>query len=136
MSESAQITVNGKTIECPIVVGSEGGRAIDIAKLRSEMDIITLDPGFSNTGACKSFITFLDGDKGILRYRGYPIEQLAANSTFIETSYLLIHGKLPNQKELDAFSNAFNEHSMIHEDMKHFLMLTHPHHIRWRYYQQ
>lgn len=120
MEDNIFINIGGKQLDCPVVVGSEGEKAIDINKLRATTGYITLDPGFGNTGSCKSAITYLDGDKGILRYRGIPIEQLAENSTVVETSYLLIYGRLPNQKELEAFSSAFNEHSMIHEDMKNF----------------
>ncbi len=120
MAETAKIILDGKELECPVIVSTEGEKAVDIGKLRASTGYITMDPGFGNTGSCKSAITYLDGDKGVLRYRGIPIEQLAEKSTFVETSYLLIHGKLPNQKELEAFSAAFNEHSMIHEDMKNF----------------
>ncbi len=120
MADNILINIDGKQLDCPVVVGSEGEKAIDIGKLRASTGYITLDPGFGNTGSCKSAITYLDGDKGILRYRGIPIEQLAEHSTAVETAYLLIYGRLPNQKELEAFSNAFNEHSMIHEDMKNF----------------
>ena len=120
MAETAKILLDGKELECPVIVSTEGEKAIDIAKLRATTGYITMDPGFGNTGSCKSAITYLDGDKGILRYRGIPIEQLAEKSTFVETSYLLIHGKLPNKQELENFSAAFNEHSMIHEDMKNF----------------
>ena len=121
MAETAKIILgDGKELECPVIVSTEGEKAIDIAKLRSTTGYITMDPGFGNTGSCKSAITYLDGDKGILRYRGIPIEQLAEKSTFVETSYLLINGKLPNQKELESFSVAFNDHSMMHEDMKNF----------------
>ena len=130
MADNVQITIEGKTHEFPVIISTEGEKAIDIGKLRSTTGYITMDPGFGNTGSCKSAITYLDGDKGVLRYRGIPIEQLAEKSTFIETSYLLIYGKLPNQKELEAFSTAFNEHSMIHEDMKNFFdaypSSTHP----------
>ena len=130
MAESAKINIDGKEIECPVVVSIEGEKAIDISKLRTTTGYITLDPGFGNTGSCKSAITYLDGEKGILRYRGIPIEQLAEYSSFVETSYLLIHGHLPTQSELDKFSLAFNEHSMIHEDMKNFFdaypSTTHP----------
>ena len=118
MADNVQINIDGKILECPVIVGTEGEKAFDIAKLRAQTGFITMDPGFGNTGSCKSAITYLDGEKGVLRYRGIPIEQLAEQSTFIETSYLLIYGKLPNQKELDSFSAAFSEHSMIHEDMK------------------
>ena len=120
MSESAQIRLGDKVLECPVIVSTEGEKAIDISKLRSSTGYITMDPGFGNTGSCKSAITYLDGDKGVLRYRGIPIEQLAEHSSFVETSYLLIYGKLPTRTELDKFSEAFNEHSMIHEDMKNF----------------
>jgi len=118
MSEIVKINIEGKDLECPVIVSTEGEKAIDISKLRSTTGYITMDPGFGNTGACKSSITYLDGDKGILRFRGIPIEQMAEHSTFIETAYLLIYGKLPTQAELDKFSEAFTEHSMIHEDMK------------------
>ncbi len=130
MAENIQVNIDGKACEFPVIIGTEGEKGIDIAKLRAQTGYITFDPGFGNTGACKSAITFLDGEKGILRYRGIPIEQLAEKSSFIETSYLLIYGKLPNRKELESFSNAFNEHSMIHEDMKNFFnaypSTTHP----------
>src|SRR5208283_136765 len=109
MADNVQVNIDGKILECPIVVGTEGEKAIDIAKLRSQTGLITLDPGFSNTGSCKSAITYIDGDKGILRYRGIPIEQLAEKSTFVEVAFLLIYGHLPTLKELDAFSAAFNE---------------------------
>ncbi|MDE1921223.1 MAG: citrate synthase [Candidatus Omnitrophica bacterium] len=120
MADFAELKIDGKKVECPVIIGTEGEKAFDIGKLRSQSGCITLDPGFANTGSCASAITFLDGEKGILRYRGIPIEQLAEKSTFVETSYLLIHGRLPNHDELDAFSEAFNEHSMIHEDMINF----------------
>ncbi|MEI7998404.1 MAG: citrate synthase [Candidatus Omnitrophota bacterium] len=120
MSEIAQIRLGDKVLDCPVIVSTEGEKAIDISKLRSTTGHITLDPGFGNTGSCKSAITYLDGEKGILRYRGIPIEQLAEHSSFVETSYLLIHGHLPTESQLDEFSEAFNEHSMIHEDMKNF----------------
>jgi citrate synthase len=101
MPETARLTLpDGKTLDMPVVIGSEGERAIDIGKLRASTGYITLDPGFVNTGACQSGITFLDGEKGILRYRGIPIEQLAEKATFVEVSYLLIYGYLPNKEEL------------------------------------
>ena len=93
MSDFAEITVKGQKIELPIKIGSEGETVIDITRLRSESGVITLDPGYGNTGSCESAITFIDGEKGILRYRGYPIDQLAENSTFVETAYLLINGQ-------------------------------------------
>lgn len=120
MSDSAKLIIGDKTYEFPVIRGTENEYAIDISKLRAQSEFITLDPGFGNTGACQSAITFLDGDKGILRYRGYPIEQLAERSSFVEIAYLLIFGKLPNQRELDKFSQTFAEFSMIHEDMKNF----------------
>ena len=111
---------DGQTIELPVLTGSENEKAIDISKLRSQTGHITMDPGFGNTGSCQSKITFLDGEKGILRYRGIPIEQLADKASFVEVAYLIIYGKLPNQKELDAFTDSLNHHALLHEDMKHF----------------
>ena len=103
MARTATITVDDKTIPLPVTVGSEGEVGLDIAKLRSETGAITLDPGYGNTGACESAITYIDGDAGILRYRGIPIEQLAERSSFVETAWLLIFGHLPNQSEFDHF---------------------------------
>jgi citrate synthase len=111
---------DGQTIELPVITGSENEKAIDIGKLRSQTGHITMDPGYGNTGSCQSEITFLDGEKGILRYRGIPIEQLAAKASFVETAYLIIYGHLPNQKELESFRYNLNHHAMLHEDMKHF----------------
>jgi len=110
-----------KTIELPIFVGTEGEPALDIGSLRAKTGYVTLDPGFVNTGSTTSAITFLDGEKGILRYRGYPIEELGANSTFVETSFLLIYGHLPSKAELERFGTMLTRHSLIHEDMKKFL---------------
>ena len=120
MSEKATIILDGKSYELPVFVGSEGEKAIDIAKLRDMSGYITLDFGYKNTGATTSAITFLDGEEGILRYRGYPIEQLAAKSSFIEVSYLLLNGELPNQRQLDEFQGNIRYHSLVHEDMKRF----------------
>lgn len=120
MSETAKFILDGKEYELPVIEGSEGEKGIDISKLRSQTGYITLDSGFKNTGATKSAITFLNGEEGILRYRGYPIEQLAENSTFLEVAYLLIHGELPNKKELDYFSTSITEHTLVHEDLKRF----------------
>jgi citrate synthase len=120
MGENAKLTIGDKSYDFPIIKGAENECAVDISKFRAQSEFITLDPGYGNTGACQSAITFLDGDKGILRYRGYPIEQLAEQSTFVEIAYMLIFGKLPNQKELNHFSQTFAEFSMIHEDMKNF----------------
>ncbi len=120
MEQTAKLIIDGKTFELPIVTGSEGERAIDISKLREGTAFISLDPGYANTGSCQSSITFMNGQKGILRYRGIPIEQLAEHSTFVETAYLLINGKLPSRKELTRFSMLLNDHSLVHEDMRHF----------------
>ena len=119
MSDTARMELDGKTNELPIVIGTESEKAVDIAKLRSETGLITLDPGYSNTGSCLSGITFIDGEKGILRYRGIPIEELAEKSTFVETAYLLIYGNLPNAAELKRFSNLLTENQNLHEDMRH-----------------
>jgi citrate synthase len=120
MSNTAEITLDGKTFSFPVITGTEGEKAIDISKLRDETGYVTLDSGFKNTGAIKSAITFLDGEQGILKYRGYPIEQLAEKSTFIEVAFLLIYGDLPTIKQLDAFSYEMSRHTLIHEDMKKF----------------
>ncbi|MCK9230553.1 MAG: citrate synthase [Syntrophales bacterium] len=120
MPQKATLILEGKTYEFPVIVGSEGEKAIDISNLLEETGYITYDPGYVNTGNCRSAIAYLDGEKGILRYRGIPIEQLAENSTFVETSYLLINGHLPNPDELSTFSGLLNHHSLVHEDMKTF----------------
>jgi citrate synthase len=121
---SAKLTLNidntERTIDLPVVVGSEGEVGVDIGDLRAQTGAVTLDPGYGNTGSCSSAITYIDGEKGILRYRGIPIEQLGEHSTFVETSYLLINGRLPNRAELNEFSSKLTLHSLIHEDMKHF----------------
>ncbi len=120
MSEIAELTLGSTKFEAPITIGSEGERALDIQSLRAKTGLVTLDPAFMNTASTKSAITFLDGEKGILRYRGIPIEQLAEQSTFVETSYLLIYGHLPTESEHRTFSTALTRHSLIHEDMKRF----------------
>jgi citrate synthase len=120
MIEYAKIEFEGKTYEFPIVVGSEGEKAIDISNLRQKTGLITLDPGYANTGSCMSTITFMDGEKGILRYRGIPVEELAEHSSFIETAFLLINGRLPTRDELKHTSILFNDHSLVHEDMQIF----------------
>ncbi|MEA1946201.1 MAG: citrate synthase [Thermodesulfobacteriota bacterium] len=130
MTEYAKIEFEGKIYEFPIVVGSEGEKAIDISNLRQMTGLITLDPGYANTGSCISSITFMDGEKGILRYRGIPVEELAEHSSFIETTYLLINGRLPTRDELNRTSILFNDHSLVHEDMQifyqNFPRLSHP----------
>ena len=119
MANSADIKFDGNSITFPIVEGTAGERAIDISNLRDQTGLITLDRGYGNTGSCESQITFIDGDKGILRYRGIPIEELAEKSTFVETAYLIINGHLPNRVELRQFSDLLTQNEMIHEDMKY-----------------
>lgn len=119
MSEFAKLEVDGKVIMLPIVRGTEGERAIDISQLRSTTGLITLDEGYVNTGSCKSAITYIDGERGILRYRGIPIEELAEKSSFIETAYLLIYGKLPTRAELRRFSDLLTENQYLHEAVKY-----------------
>ena len=120
MTESVKLIYGEKEYQLPIIEGTEGEKAIDISKLRQQTGLITLDSGFANTGSCTSSITFMDGEKGILRYRGIPVEQLAEESTFAETAYLLINGRLPTQKELTDFSILLNDNSLVHEDMRAF----------------
>jgi citrate synthase len=119
MTRTATLTFGDKKIDLPVIEGSEGELAIDISKLRAQTGMITLDPAYGNTGACKSAITFIDGEKGILRYRGIPIEQLAEKSNFIETAYLLIFGHLPSQEEALRFRRRMTENAHLHEDFKH-----------------
>jgi len=120
MAETVTVTYQGKTLELPVITGSMGERGIDISKLLSKTGLIVFDPGYVNTGSCKSAVTYLDGEKGLLLYRGIPIEQLAEKSTFIETAYLLIYGTLPTQSELDEFHYHIVHHSMVHESIKNF----------------
>ena len=121
MTEKAKIILpDGQSFDFPVLTGSEHEKGIDISSLRQQTGYITLDPGFVNTGSCESSITFLDGEKGVLRYRGYPIEELAEKSSFIEVAYLLINGELPKKDQLENFTNRISLHSMIHEDMRHF----------------
>jgi citrate synthase len=121
MPETAKLSLDGKSFDLPIIVGSEGERAFDIGKLRADSGYITLDDGYSNTGSCKSAITFIDGEQGILRYRGIPIEQLAEKSTFAETAWLLIYGELPSKAQMDCFSGLLTEYEMLHEGLyEHF----------------
>ncbi len=118
MSETAELKVGGQTLKLNVIEGTEGEKGIDITKLRAQSGYITLDPGYANSGSCQSAITFIDGEEGILRYRGIPIEQLAAKSSFMEVSYLMIYGKLPTQIELENFSGTISRHTMLHEDFK------------------
>ncbi len=120
MSETAELKLDGNTYSLPIVEGTENEKAINIAKLRDQTGYVTLDSGFKNTGATKSSITFLDGEKGILKYRGYSIEALAEQSTFLEVAYLLIYGSLPNQEQIEGFQYQISRHTLVHEDMKKF----------------
>ena len=119
MSNTAKLELDGTTYTLPIIEGTERERAIDISTLRQNTGHITLDDGYSNTGSCKSAITFIDGEKGILSYRGIPIEELAEKSTFIETAYLIVYGHLPTSKELSRFSELLTRNELLHEDMKH-----------------
>ena len=120
MVEIAELIIDGKSYKLPIVKGTEGERAIDISRLLEETGLITLDPGFANTGSCVSSITYMTGENGILRYRGIPVEQLAEHSTFVETAYLLINAVLPTRAQLNNFSVMLNDHSLVHEDMHQF----------------
>ncbi len=120
MSEAAKLKHGDIEIDLPIVTGSENERAIDIGKLRGTTGMVTIDQGYVNTGSTTSEITFLNGEEGVLRYRGYPIEQLAENSDFIEVAYLLIYGELPNADNLEKFRNSISSHTMLHEDLKSF----------------
>ncbi|HET7497068.1 MAG TPA: citrate synthase [Candidatus Eisenbacteria bacterium] len=119
-STTATLSLDGTMATLPVVRGTEGETAIDIEELRAATGLITLDPGFANTGSCKSAITFIDGEKGILRYRGYPIEELAAKSSFLEVAWLLIHGELPTNAELESFTNEITRHTMLHQDFERF----------------
>ncbi len=119
MTETARLIINDKTVDLPVVVGTEGDRGIDISGLRDTTGHITLDEGYINTGSCRSAITFVDGDNGILRYRGIPIEQLAVSSTFVETCWLLITGELPTREQLKVWSSLFTKYEMIHEGLYH-----------------
>jgi citrate synthase len=120
MADTAQLKIGDKTYDLPVIEGTEGEKAIDISKLRDQSGFVTLDIGYKNTGATKSAITFLDGEVGVLKYRGYPIEQLAENSTFIEVAYLLIYGDLPSAGQLKNFEREISRHTLVHEDMKKF----------------
>ena len=128
--EKVEFTINGKTIELPVITGTEKEKGIDVSQLRTDTNYITYDPSYANTGSCASDITYISGEEGILRYRGYPIEQLADNSSFVEVIYLLLYGELPTQEELDSFNKEITYHSLIHEDMKRFFdgypMNAHP----------
>ncbi|MDQ7026623.1 MAG: citrate synthase [Anaerolineae bacterium] len=117
---NATLNLNGKTYELPVIVGSENEVGVNVTKLRGTSGAIAYDPGYGNTGSCQSAITFINGEEGILRYRGYPIEQLAKQSSFVEVCYLMVNGKLPNQAEYETFKNTLTRHTLLHEDMKKF----------------
>ena len=119
MTRTAKVTLDDRTIELPVIESSEGELAVDIRTLRSRCGLMTYDPGLSNTGICTSGITSVDGEQGILRYRGIPIDQLARHSSFIETSYLLIYGRLPSQDELAQFEDRVSADAPLHESFKY-----------------
>ncbi|MFN3757050.1 MAG: citrate synthase [Flavobacterium sp.] len=121
MSNTAKLILNGQEFEFPVIVGSENEVAIDIDKLRGLTGAITLDPGYKNSGSCKSEITFLDGEEGILRYRGYSIEDLADKASFLEVSYLLVFGELPTKAKLEKFENDIRKYTLVHEEMKNII---------------
>lgn len=129
----ATLRIGDTEVELPVVVGSEGEKGIDISKLRDTTGYVTLDPGFANTAACYSQITYIDGQNGILRYRGIPIEELVKTESFVQVAFLLVHGELPDEEERRKFSALLNRHSMLHEDMRHFFdhfpRGSHPMHI-------
>jgi citrate synthase len=120
MEDFVTLTYDGQEIKLPVITGTEGERAIDISRLRQDTGLITMDTGYANTGSCLSAITYMNGEQGILRYRGIPVEQLAEHATFKETAYLLINGKLPNRDQLTRFSVMLNDNSLVHEDLKAF----------------
>ena len=120
MTKSARISLNGRDIDLPIIEGTEGELAVDVSKLRAQTGYITMDPGYANTGATKSAITYIDGENGILKYRGIPIQELADSASFLETAYLLIQGDLPNKSELDEFVGKITRHTMLHEQLNRF----------------
>ena len=120
MGETVKFIIEEKTIELPVITGTEGEKAIDISQLRKLSGHIVIDPGMANSASCTSSITFMDGETGILRYRGIPVEELAEKSTFVETAYLLVKGRLPTRKQLNHFSIRLNDNSLVHEDMQFF----------------
>ena len=136
MKKAKLILDQKQTIELPIIKGSENEKAIDITSLRKETGYITLDPGYGNTGACISDITFIDGEEGILRYRGYPIEKVVKNTNFTDLSYLLIYGDHNDDSDLIKFKKSLRKHAVIHEDMKRFFMDFLQMHIQWQSYRQ
>ena len=122
MGDTAKVTFDGKAVELPILKGTDGPAVVDIRKLYAEADVFTYDPGFTSTASCESKITFIDGDKGILLHRGYPIDQLAEQSSFLEVCYLLLNGELPDAKEFETFEHNITYHTMLHEQFDRFFM--------------
>jgi len=120
MGDMAKISVEGKTVELPVLRGTDGPAVVDVRKLYAEADVFTYDPGFTSTASCESKITFIDGDKGVLLHRGYPIDQLAVKSTFLEVCYLLLNGDLPNAKDYETFQNTITNHTMVHDQFDRF----------------
>ena len=119
MTEKATFKIGDQTIELPVIIGSEGEKAVDISKLRATTGCVTYDPAFGNTAGCKSTITFIDGEKGILRYRGIPIEQFVDNPDFVEAAWLLIFGRLPTEDELNQFRGQLTDHELLHDSLTH-----------------
>ena len=132
-NEFVVLKIGDREIQLPVVTGTEGEKAFDITQLRKQTGFITIDPGFMNTGACYSSITFVDGERGILRYRGIPIEELVKTGSFVQIAYLLVHGTMPDEKQRRDFSEMLNNNSLLHEDMRHFFdhfpRGAHPMHI-------
>lgn len=122
MSDKAKLIYGGQEYDFSVLTGTDGNKSIDISKLRAATGFWAYDPGFANTAVTKSSITYLDGDQGVLRYRGYPIEEIAEKATFVETAYLLIHGELPTREQLQTYSRSFTKHANLHEDMKAFFL--------------
>ncbi|MGH6781653.1 MAG: citrate/2-methylcitrate synthase, partial [Sphingomonadaceae bacterium] len=120
MGDTAKVSFDGKSVELPILKGTDGPAVVDIRKLYAEADVFTYDPGFTSTASCESKITFIDGDKGVLLHRGYPIDQLAEKSSFLEVCYLLLNGDLPNAKEFEGFERNITYHTMLHEQFDRF----------------
>src|SRR6476469_6868863 len=120
MGDMAKLALAGKEVECPVMKGSVGPDVIDIRKLYAQTGAFTYDPGFTSTASCESGITYIDGDEGVLLHRGYPIDQLAEKSSFMEVCYLLLNGELPNKDELASFSNTITRHTMVHEQLAQF----------------
>ena len=121
MSKKAELHYEGKIYQIPVVEGSQNEQALDISRLRVDSGLITIDKGFKNTGSTESAITFLNGEEGVLQYRGYSIEELAEKSTFIEVAFLLIYGELPTSDQLDKFKESITKHTLVHEDVKSIL---------------